>query len=446
MGELSAYYNEHDPYAAQWLRNLIAAGHIAPGDVDERSILDVQADDLKDYTQCHFFAGIGIWSHALRRAGWPDDRPIWTGSCPCQPFSAAGQQKGFDDARHLWPVWFRLIAQCAPPVVLGEQVASKDGLQWLDLVSTDLEGADYAIGASDLCAAGFQQTHLRQRLYFAGLADSATSGRSRASGCGEPQEQRASECGTVGRMADTVPAGRPKRRSFAGDGPAASSSSTGGLAQPYGGQRDGLATGEGRQPNGQEAGRLEGDGGAPSGSATGGLADTPQQQHDGRGNTGPRRRSQHTDSGALSRLVLPDGAGPQPGEQGAEAAGHRRPVVATDGAGGLEHTDLTSQHERAPGGEQPLRDDDPVQGHAVLHQGQIAARWLDVDWLLCRNPAGEPSWRPVEPGTFPLHHGHSNRMGKLRAYGNALDAETATGFVAAVMDALGDYRDLMELL
>ena len=28
---MSAYYNEFDPYAAQWLRNLIEAGHIAPG-------------------------------------------------------------------------------------------------------------------------------------------------------------------------------------------------------------------------------------------------------------------------------------------------------------------------------------------------------------------------------------------------------------------------------
>lgn len=50
---VAAYYNEVDPAPAQWHRNLIAAGHIAPGDVDERDIRDVSPDDLRAYTQCH---------------------------------------------------------------------------------------------------------------------------------------------------------------------------------------------------------------------------------------------------------------------------------------------------------------------------------------------------------------------------------------------------------
>ena len=116
-----AYYNEIDPYAAQWLRNLIEAGHIAPGDVDERSIVDVRPDDLRGYTQAHFFAGIGGWSIALRAAGWPDDRPVWTGSCPCPSFSAAGQGGGFRDPRHLWPDWARLVRECQPATIFGEQ-------------------------------------------------------------------------------------------------------------------------------------------------------------------------------------------------------------------------------------------------------------------------------------------------------------------------------------
>ena len=76
---MSAYYNEIDPYAAAWLRNLIRDGHIADGVVDERSISDVKPEELFEFTQCHFFAGIGVWSHALRSAGWEDDRPVWTG-------------------------------------------------------------------------------------------------------------------------------------------------------------------------------------------------------------------------------------------------------------------------------------------------------------------------------------------------------------------------------
>jgi DNA (cytosine-5)-methyltransferase 1 len=171
----AAYYNEIDPYAAAWLRNLITAGHIAAGDVDERSIEDVSPDDLRDYTQCHFFAGIGVWSYALRKAGWPDDKEIWTGSCPCQPFSTAGKGVGFADERHLWPAFHYLIEQRRPSVVMGEQVASKDGLGWLDLVHADMENTGYAFGATDTCAAGVGAPHIRQRLYW--LANSLDIGR-----------------------------------------------------------------------------------------------------------------------------------------------------------------------------------------------------------------------------------------------------------------------------
>lgn len=165
---MTAYYNEFDKQKAAWLRELIRMGMIAPGEVDERSIHDVRADDLRGFTQCHFFAGIGVWSYALRQAGWPDEGPVWTGSCPCQPFSAAGKRKGTADERHLWPEWFRLVRECRPTVIFGEQVASKGGMSWLDLVYADLEGQGYSVGALDLCAAGVGAPHIRQRLYFVG--------------------------------------------------------------------------------------------------------------------------------------------------------------------------------------------------------------------------------------------------------------------------------------
>lgn len=160
------YYNEYDKKAAAWLRELIKAGLIPDGDVDERSIVDVQPEDLNGYTQCHFFAGIGGWSLALQLAGWGAARPVWTGSCPCQPFSSAGKGKGTDDERHLWPEFARLIGECKPATVFGEQVASKAGREWFDGVSTDLEDMGYAAAAADLCAAGVGAPHIRQRLFW----------------------------------------------------------------------------------------------------------------------------------------------------------------------------------------------------------------------------------------------------------------------------------------
>lgn len=179
------YYNEHDPFAAQWLRNLIAAGHLPPGDVDERSIEDVAPADLAGYRHCHFFAGIGGWPLAMRLAGWPDDEPLWTGSCPCQPFSAAGQGAGFADERHLWPSWFWLITQCQPRALVGEQVASADALKWWDLVATDLEGQGYACAAVDLPAASVGAPHKRQRLWWVADATSEGHDRGRAGHTGD---------------------------------------------------------------------------------------------------------------------------------------------------------------------------------------------------------------------------------------------------------------------
>ncbi len=170
---MSAYYNENDQYAAVWLRELIKQRLIADGEVDERSICDVRADDLAGFTQCHFFAGIGGWSCALRLAGWPDSEPVWTGSCPCQPFSSVGKGLGFNDERHLWPAWFNLIEKCRPSILLGEQVASKTALAWLDVVFDNLESAQYACAAADLCAAGVAADQIRQRLWWMAHIDGA---------------------------------------------------------------------------------------------------------------------------------------------------------------------------------------------------------------------------------------------------------------------------------
>ena len=153
------------------------------GVVDERSITEVQPDDVAGFLQCHFFAGIGGWPLALAWAGW--EGSVWTGSCPCQPLSSAGKRKGDADERHLWPAFQQLIAECQPPVVFGEQVASKDGREWLSAVRTDLESVGYACGAADLSAAGVGAPHIRQRLFW--VAESQGSNGE----CGQAITERA---------------------------------------------------------------------------------------------------------------------------------------------------------------------------------------------------------------------------------------------------------------
>jgi DNA (cytosine-5)-methyltransferase 1 len=177
---VTAYYNEIDPYAAQWLRNLIKEGNIAPGDVDERSIVDVRASELAGYDQCHFFAGIGGWSLALRLAGWPDNRPVWSASLPCQPFSIASVNpetaaKGQADERHLLPDFLRIAAECGPPIIFGEQVSNAIKWGWLDEAFGGLEALGYACGAVVAPALAVGARHERKRIYW--VADAGREGR-----------------------------------------------------------------------------------------------------------------------------------------------------------------------------------------------------------------------------------------------------------------------------
>ena len=351
---MSVVYNEIDEYAAAWLRNLISAGHIAPGDVDTRSIVDVGADDYKSYTQVHLFAGIGGWSLAARLAGWPDDKPLWTGSCPCQPFSAAGKRKGTADERHLWPEMRRLIAACRPDVVAGEQVASKDGRQWLAGVRADLEDLAYASWAADLCAAGAGTPHIRQRLWW--IAEDGERLR-RLADADRRERFRLADC--QGRLTHW-----PTPRRQQGDRELERSGATGRLADT-----DGGLAGDGRVQRGGQHGQQPQDGGA------GGL--------------------EHVASdGRIERRSEPGGRG----------------VVGGCGDGFWSTYDVVhctdGKARRFESFAQPLVDGLPAS-------------------------MGRPRTRE---DVFPLAVGVKNRVGRLRAYGNAIVPWVAAEVLGAYLD------------
>ncbi|BBR77280.1 hypothetical protein WP4S18C04_18660 [Klebsiella pneumoniae] len=383
----AAYYNEIDPFAAQWLRNLIAAGHIAPGEVDERSIEDVTPDDLRGFTQCHFFAGIGVWSHSLRLAGWPDDRPVWTGSCPCQPFSAAGKGDGFTDERHLWPHFFHLISERRPQHVFGEQVAARNANVWFDLVQADLEGMGYAFGLVPFTSASIGAPHIRERAYWVANADCVVSDR--RGDVRAPGRDEYSNGGDDDRLADS---NHDRQQPGQGAGCRCQCAEQG-IDIGRGGENGGLGN-----ANVARLERLGGNDGAAGRERATGPAAAPGV-HDGMANTDNEQHS-----------------------------------IAISGCG---HEHVSTGRQQDPAASAGLRGD-----YRTL---EVNGFWRDADWLLCR----DGKWRPVEPGTFPLVDGaaarlgrvepgvarvaSSNRVGRLKGYGNAINAQAAAAFIRAYM-------------
>jgi len=354
---MAAYYNEIEPYAAQWLRNLIKKGLIADGTVDERSIVDVDPLELarENFTQAHFFAGIGGWSHALRLAGWPDDRPIWTGSCPCQPFSVAGKGAGTDDPRHLWPHFHRLISAVRPPVVMGEQVAGQAGYGWLDGVRADLAREGYASRGVDIPACSVDAPHIRQRLYWVAMANSMCVGRQGSREMGEPCNS------TQGRNWQ------------AGDA---------------------FHVGSGADGSGHMA-----------------DADDAKRRQDGARGDDNHRNQAGWDQDA--------------GDVGACDEGD----VADASIIGRKKWERQDGQQDAGGGSQ-----------GGLDPAGAGSFWSDHIWLT----GADGKSRRSQPGLPLLAHGIPNRVGRLRAYGNAIVAPLAKEVIMALMEVLDGEQSLQE--
>lgn len=328
MSSAGAYYNEIDPFAADRLRAHIAAGRIMPGEVDERSIEDVAPDDLRGFVQVHFFAGIGVWPYALRRAGWSGTRPVWTGSCPCQPFSTAGKGDGFADERHLWPAMHWLVGQRRPVVVFGEQSASAHANDWVDLVQADVEALGYAFGACAFPAASVGAPNIRDRAYWVAHANSE---------CMEASEQF------------------------------------------------------------RETGWFE----LTNGGSAGGM-----------------------DNAKCKRFAS--------GWKGNNRGNVRQQLSAACENGWLANANSERPQRWVSGGQNSEWEN--INGPAGCcgtdsRPGPVNGFWRSADWLGCT----DGKWRPVKPGLKPLVNGAASRVGRIRTYGNALNAEAATVFVKSYM-------------
>ena len=416
---MSAYYNEHDPFAAAWLRALITDGLIADGEVDERDIQTLDPRDLRGFTQCHFFAGIGGWSYALRLAGWPDDRPVWTGSCPCQPFSAAGAQAGGTDPRHLWPAWYQLIRECRPRVVFGEQVESAVAHGWLDLVSDDLEREGYAIGAVGLPAASVGAPHIRQRLWFvAEGVDNAVRGRRQH----EPSERCVDGAIRATGQAECLSgAGSEADPVFMAESHHARHARTG--QEPLHGEwhRQGAQSG------------VDGCGDA------GELADaqrgaTERRRHDVGSTAGSpegpthERQRLRDDVGTgqlIEQLGHADQSRPQGRRERPDEHADQQSVGATGESSGAGNAGMSGTARQRTDSGTPKGADDLSK-----HSGSGRPKpWDDLLWLPCRDGKA----RPTQSGLFPLAHGISNRVGILRGAGNAIVPQVAAAFIDAYL-------------
>jgi DNA (cytosine-5)-methyltransferase 1 len=235
----------------------------------------------------------------------------------------------------LWPAWFKLISECKPPVVLGEQVAAAIRLGWLDLVQADLEGKDYTLGKSVLGAHGVGAPHIRQRLWF--VADARSKGRWEDTGGPSPHE---------------VENGGARRNQL--------------------------------QPDGDNKFVRYG---------SNGMAHASCEQFNGGRNAGAYGRDESPDSGGACTV-----------EHAERAAESRLGCISVP----LE----SKQETGLPGYANP---------------------WQDCELIQCSDGKA----RPTQPGLQPLAYGVSGRLGRLRAYGNAIVPQVAAEFIASYMEIGG---------
>lgn len=142
---------------------------------------------------------------------------VISGGFPCQPFSVAGERRGKDDDRYLWPEMLRVISELRPSWVIGENVPGIINLA-LDTVLADLADKGYESQCFVIPACGVDAPHKRFRVaiiaHASGVGDGLTRPQTDAAEDGgqgaydrrgtatDDHGQRRDDQPRVGRMAD----------------------------------------------------------------------------------------------------------------------------------------------------------------------------------------------------------------------------------------------------
>ncbi len=116
---------------------------------------------------------------------------ICAGGFPCTPYSQLGKQRAQEDPRSLWPEMFRIIKECRPTWVVGENVTNLIKLG-LDEILDRMEDQNYSTRTFSLPACAVGAPHLRQRLFLIAYNETlantnSNDGRGR---CGSKPSQR----------------------------------------------------------------------------------------------------------------------------------------------------------------------------------------------------------------------------------------------------------------
>jgi len=414
---MPAYYNEIDPYAAQWLRNLITAGHIAPGFVDERSIEDVRPDELMGFTQVQ---ALFECSSSGRVAGGRLDKEP-------KPFQAKPylQQTGAAPFVHALACAQSLSRGILRTLRSSEGQSDSTGRNayFVNLVATSLSSlrgishpfSDACRGSSArilhcwpfcthrskaICCAAMGQSgkahHMsgRHGLTSSGLSSSASLQQSLESKLQAKLSPLGSTLYTLTWKPWTTPLGVCRSRLRASVRRTSETELTG---WPTPMQADGSkACNRYREKHQNGLGAVA--------ILLSGWATPTVRDHKNTGNLetyifGSPTGRLNLDAGLSSGLADTDKHGRIEGGVTATTA---RQGNTTDTDGGFGRPGPTNRV------------------------------WRDVDWLFCR----DGKWRCVESGTFPLAHGAPSRVGRLRAYGNAINAYQAQVFIESAIKGL----------